>query len=66
MLRKPEGLRRWMTEMMTHQTLSTQMVSEDIISDDDLDEFIRNFSDMAELNLCIALHCRISNKLSKL
>ena len=26
------------------------MVSEDIISDDDLDEFIRNFSDMTELN----------------
>ena len=23
MLRKPEGLRRWMTEMMTHQTPST-------------------------------------------
>ena len=26
------------------------MVSEDIISDDDLDDFIRNFSDMTELN----------------
>ena len=26
------------------------MVSKDIISDDDLDEFIRNFSDMTELN----------------
>ena len=26
------------------------MMSEDIISDDDLDEFIRNFSDMTELN----------------
>ena len=26
------------------------MVSEDIISDDDLDEFIRNFSDITELN----------------
>ena len=23
MLRKPEGLKRWMTEMMTHQTPST-------------------------------------------
>ena len=26
------------------------MVSKDIISDDDLDEFIRDFSDMTELN----------------
>ena len=26
------------------------MVSEDPISEDDLDEFIRNFSDMTELN----------------
>ena len=26
------------------------VVSEDIISDDDLDEFIRNFSDLTELN----------------
>ena len=26
------------------------MVSEDVTSDDDLDEFIRNFSDMTELN----------------
>ena len=35
------------------------IVSEDIISDDDLDDFIRNFSDMTELklnldSLCIA------------
>ena len=50
MLRKHKGLRRWMIEMITHQDIINSMVSEDPVSDDDLDGFIRNCSEMTELN----------------
>ena len=50
MQRKQEGLRRWMIEMMTNQIPSNFMVSEDPISEDDLEGFIRNVSEMTELN----------------
>ena len=35
---------------MIHQIYSNPMASEDPISDDDLDEFIRDFSEETELN----------------
>ena len=50
MLRKPEGLRRWMIRDDDPSDTFNSMVSEDPISDDDLDGFIRNFSDVTELN----------------
>ena len=50
MLRKPEGLRIWMNRDDEPSDTFNSMVSEDIISDDDLDDFIRNFPDMTELN----------------
>ena len=50
MLRKPEGLRRLDDRDDDSSDTFNSMVSEDPISDDDLDEFIRNFSDMTELN----------------
>ena len=50
MQRKQEGRRRWMIEMMIHQTLFNSMMSEDPIFDDDLDGFIRNVFKVTELN----------------
>ena len=50
MQRKQEGLRRWIIEMMTHQTPLQLHGEQDPTSDDDLDGFIRNFSERTELN----------------
>ena len=51
MQRKHTGLRRWMIEMMDDplDTINST-VSDDPISDDDLDGFIRNVSEMTELH----------------
>ena len=48
MPRKQEGLRRQMIDDDPSDTFN-YMVSEDPVSDDDLDGFIRNFSEMTEL-----------------
>ena len=50
MLRKQDGFRRWMIIDEDTSDTFNSMVSEDPISDDDLDRFIRNFSEITELN----------------
>ena len=50
MLRKAEGLKEMDDRDDDPSDTFNSMVSEDPISDDDLDRFIRNFSDMTELN----------------
>ena len=50
MKRKQEGLSRWVIEMDDPSDTFNSMVSKDPISDDDCDGFIRNFSEMTELN----------------